>query len=144
MAEGARLESVFRGNSNQGSNPCLSAIYSRFCRVARFRNFLCHFNDRFHGTITLRQDGSDVSGVWHTSKGKSEPDDSVSGRIDGGTLTLWRFIGDAQQHFVLNLSADRSRLDGYGDGFFLSHTNLNMRRVVESPASGATALPQSK
>ena len=26
MAEGARLESVFRGNSNQGSNPCLSAI----------------------------------------------------------------------------------------------------------------------
>ena len=28
MAEGARLESVFRGNSNQGSNPCLSAIIS--------------------------------------------------------------------------------------------------------------------
>ena len=26
VAEGARLESVFRGNSNQGSNPCLSAI----------------------------------------------------------------------------------------------------------------------
>ena len=100
-----------------------------------------HFNDRFQGTITLRQDGSDVSGVWHTSKGKSEPDDSVSGRIDGNTLTLWRFIGDAQQHFVLNLSADRSRLDGYGDGFFLSHTNLNMLRVVEASAS-ATATPQ--
>ena len=28
VAEGARLESVFRGNSNQGSNPCLSAIIS--------------------------------------------------------------------------------------------------------------------
>ena len=26
MAEGARLESVYRGNSIQGSNPCLSAI----------------------------------------------------------------------------------------------------------------------
>ena len=26
MAEGARLESVFRGNSNLGSNPSLSAI----------------------------------------------------------------------------------------------------------------------
>ena len=26
MAEGARLESVFRGNSNVGSNPTLSAI----------------------------------------------------------------------------------------------------------------------
>ncbi len=28
MAEGARLESVFRGNSNVGSNPTLSAINS--------------------------------------------------------------------------------------------------------------------
>ena len=28
MAEGARLESVFRGNSNVGSNPTLSAIES--------------------------------------------------------------------------------------------------------------------
>ena len=27
MAEGARLESVFRGNSNVGSNPTLSASY---------------------------------------------------------------------------------------------------------------------
>ena len=26
MVEGARLESVYRGNSIQGSNPCLSAI----------------------------------------------------------------------------------------------------------------------
>ena len=27
MVEGARLESVFRGNSNVGSNPTLSATY---------------------------------------------------------------------------------------------------------------------
>jgi hypothetical protein len=27
VAEGARLESVFRGNSNVGSNPTLSATY---------------------------------------------------------------------------------------------------------------------
>ena len=27
VAEGARLESVFRGNSNVGSNPTLSAIF---------------------------------------------------------------------------------------------------------------------
>jgi hypothetical protein len=26
VVEGARLESVYRGNSIQGSNPCLSAI----------------------------------------------------------------------------------------------------------------------
>ena len=29
MVEGARLESVFRGNSNVGSNPTLSAIRNR-------------------------------------------------------------------------------------------------------------------
>lgn len=102
-----------------------------------------HFNDRFQGTIMLRQDGSDFTGIWHTSKGKSEPDDAVSGHIDGNTLTLWRFIGDAHQYFVLTLSADRSRLDGYGDGFFLNHTNLTMMRVVE-PASSAAATPPQK
>ncbi len=31
MAEGARLESVFRGNSNVGSNPTLSAIIFVSC-----------------------------------------------------------------------------------------------------------------
>ncbi len=30
MAEGARLESVYRGNSIQGSNPCLSAILASY------------------------------------------------------------------------------------------------------------------
>jgi len=92
-----------------------------------------HFNDRFQGTVTLRQDGSEFTGTWHTSKGKTEPDDTVSGRIDGNTVTLWRFIGDAQQHFVLTFSTDKSRLDGYGDGYFLNHTNLNMMRVVDAP-----------
>ena len=35
MVEGARLESVFRGNSNEGSNPSLSAIL-----FYRFFNYL--------------------------------------------------------------------------------------------------------
>ena len=86
-------------------------------------------NDRFQGTVTLRQEGSDFFGTWHTSKGKTEPDDAVSARVDGNTVTLWRFIGNEQQYFTLNLSADRSQLDGYGDGFFLNFTNLNMQRV---------------
>ena len=103
-----------------------------------------HFNGRFQGTILLRQAGSDITGAWHTSKGKTEPDDAVSVRVDGNTVWLWRFIGDAQQHFVLTLSADGSRLDGYGDGFFLSHTNLNMQRVVEPAASATATPPQSK
>jgi len=79
--------------------------------------------------VSLRQEGSYFTGTWHTSKGKSEPDDAVSARVDGNTVTLWRFIGNELQHFTLSLSADRSRLDGYGDGYFLNHTNLNMQRV---------------
>jgi hypothetical protein len=34
VAEGARLESVFRGNSNVGSNPTLSAIQSAAQRIS--------------------------------------------------------------------------------------------------------------
>ena len=33
MVEGARLESVFRGNSNEGSNPSLSATFPQSMRV---------------------------------------------------------------------------------------------------------------
>jgi hypothetical protein len=101
--------------------------------------FTC-FNDRFQGTVTLSQNGSEVTGTWHTSKGKTEPDDAVSGWIDRNTFTLWRFIGNEQQSYVLTLSADRSRLDGFGDGFFLNHTNLNMVRAVQ-PAVSLTVAP---
>src|SRR5579872_501986 len=75
-----------------------------------------HVNDRFQGTIMLRQDGSQFTGVWHTTKGKTEPHDAVTGRIDGNTVTLWSFIGNERQYFTLILSADRTKLDGYGDG----------------------------
>src|SRR5580658_8829273 len=91
-------------------------------------------DDRFQGWIVLRQSGPTFSGTWHTSRGKSEPDDAVTGRVDGNTVTLWRFIGDNRQSFALTLSADGSRLDGFGDGFFLNHTNLNMQRSG-SPAA---------
>ena len=36
MAEGARLESVFRGNSNVGSNPTLSAKFKAVISPCRF------------------------------------------------------------------------------------------------------------
>ena len=32
VAEGARLESVFAGNCNVGSNPTLSARYTQYCK----------------------------------------------------------------------------------------------------------------
>jgi len=100
-------------------------------------------NDRFQGTVTLRKDGTYFTGTWHTSEGKTEPDDAVSARVDGNTVTLWRFIGNERQYFVLTLSTDGSRLDGYGDGFFLNHTNLNMLRAVEPAASAPVTPPQS-
>ena len=35
MAEGARLESVYRGNSIEGSNPSLSAMYNKIKELYR-------------------------------------------------------------------------------------------------------------
>jgi hypothetical protein len=38
-------------------------------------------DDRFQGWIVLRQSGSIFRGTWHTSRGKSDPDDAVNGRF---------------------------------------------------------------
>jgi hypothetical protein len=101
-----------------------------------------HAEAHFQGTIVLRQTGSAITGTWHTSAGKSESDSSLAGRINGNTVTFTRSVGN-NQNFVLTLSADGNRLDGYGDGWFLNHTNLNMARVVE-PATSAVLPPHSK
>jgi len=98
-----------------------------------------HFDDRFQGWIVIHQSGNTFRGTWHTSRGKDEPDDQITGRIDGNTVTLWRFIGNNRQSYVLTLSADGNRLDGFGDGFFLNHTNLNMLRGAASAASPAAS-----
>jgi hypothetical protein len=44
---------------------------------------------------------------------------------------------------VLTLSADGNRLDGFGDGWFLSHTNLNMQRVAAKASSARTPSAQT-
>jgi len=98
-----------------------------------------HFDDRFQGEIALRQSGSALEGTWHTSSGKSEPDTLVTGSVNGGTVTLKRLLGSNQQTYALTLSADGNRLDGFGEGFFLHHTNLNMTRIPD--AKPATAPP---
>jgi hypothetical protein len=98
-----------------------------------------HFDDRFQGEITLRQSGSTLQGTWHTSSGKSEPDTPVTGSVDGAAVTLRRSLGSNQQSYALTLSADGNRLDGFGEGFFLHHTNLNMTRSAD--AKPATAPP---
>jgi hypothetical protein len=100
-----------------------------------------HFDDRFQGWITLRQSGSTLEGTWHTSSGKSEPDTLVTGSVDGTAVTLTRFLGSNQQSYALTLSADGNRLDGFGEGYFLHHTNLNMTRNEDAKA--ATAPPST-
>jgi len=100
-----------------------------------------HFDDRFQGSITLQQSGSTLQGTWHTSSGKSEPDTPVTGSVDGAAVTLRRSIGANQQSYTLMLSADGNGLDGFGEGYFLHHTNLNMTR--NGTARPATAPPST-
>jgi hypothetical protein len=100
-----------------------------------------HFDDRFQGSIALRQSGSALQGTWHTSSGKSEPDTLVTGSVDGTAVTLRRSLGPNQQSYALTLSADGNRLDGFGEGYFLHHTNLNLTRSGD--AKPATAPPST-
>jgi hypothetical protein len=108
-----------------------------------------HFDDRFQGWIALCQSGSTLQGTWHTSSGKSEPDTLVIGSVDGTAITLRRFLGANQQSYALTLSADGNRLDGFGEGYFLHHTNLNMTRSGDAkpataPPSTTSAAPSAK
>jgi hypothetical protein len=108
-----------------------------------------HFDDRFQGSITLRQSGSTLQGTWHTSSGKSEPDTLVTGSVDGATVTLLRSLGSNQQNYALTLSADGNSLDGFGEGYFLHHTNLNMTRSGDTkpptaPPSATSTAPSAK
>ena len=106
-----------------------------------------HFDDRFQGEITLRQSGSALQGTWHTSTGKSEPDSEVTGSVDGAAVTVKRILGTNQQTYALTLSADGTQLDGFGEGYFLHHTNLNMTRneapkpATAQPSATSTAPP---
>jgi hypothetical protein len=99
-----------------------------------------HFDDRFKGSITLQQSGSTLQGTWHTGSGKSEPDTPVTGSVDGAAVTLRRSLGPNQQTYTLTLSADGNGLDGFGEGYFLHHTNLNMtRNGVGKPATAPSS-----
>ena len=108
-----------------------------------------HFDDRFQGSIDLRQSGSALQGTWHTSSGKSEPDTSVTGSVDGAAVTLRRVLGPNQQSYALTLSSDGNSLDGFGEGYFLHHTNLNMTRSGQNkpaiaPPTTASTAPSAK
>jgi hypothetical protein len=92
-----------------------------------------HVAGRFSGTVALRQSGSSLTGTWHTAAGKVEPDTPVVGEIKGATIYLTRTIGNLRQDYVLTVSPDRDRIDGYGDGWGIQHGNLDLRRAVAAP-----------
>src|SRR5215469_16039409 len=108
-----------------------------------------HLDDRFQGWITLRQTGSTLEGTWHTSSGKSEPDTLVTGNVDGAAVTLRRTLGENQQTYALILSSHGNQLDGFGEGYFLHHTNLNMTRSGDAkpaavPPNATSTAPTPK
>jgi len=90
-----------------------------------------HDGDHFEGTITLKQSGAEVAGMWHTAAGKDEPDTELSGRAEGDTLYLRRSLMDEEQRYVLTISADGNRMEGFGYGWSLDHTNLDLTRISQ-------------
>ena len=122
--QGTSTKKVYTTDDMTGPAPALSQAAKDLSGTWSFT----HFDDRFQGWIALRQSGSTLQGTWHTSSGKSEPDTLVTGSVEGTAVTLRRSLGQNQQSYSLTLSADGKRLDGFGEGYFLHHTNLNMTR----------------
>ena len=98
-----------------------------------------------NGTIVLGQNGTELSGTWHSSA-KAEPDTLVAAKVYGNTVMLTRAVGSEQQTYILTLSADGKRLDGFGQGS-LNHAQLIMVLVAaatKSSSQPATVDQQSK
>ena len=116
-----RAEITFLVNNPQGTEPAINISGTWV---------FTHADGRFQGLIVLKEADWGVTGTWRTTKGKVEPDDQVVCQVEGRTVQLIRLIGSQlRQTYTLELSADGNRLDGFGEGFFLNHTNLNMQRV---------------
>jgi hypothetical protein len=88
-----------------------------------------------NGTLVLHQNGTEITGTWHTSL-KAEPDTLVAARVYGKTVILTRAVGSEQQTYILTLSADGKRLDGFGQGT-LNHAHLMLTWVGAAPKSSS-------
>ena len=91
-----------------------------------------HCNNQHRGYIKLKQSGNLITGIWHTTS-KKDDDNPVVGRVYGNTVALRRYKiwGNNEQTFNLSILEGGKQLYGYGEGFFLNHSDLNMRRVSE-------------
>ena len=89
-------------------------------------------NNQHRGYIRFNQSGSMLSGIWHTTS-KQEEDTPVVGQITGDTLVMRRskVWGSHDQDFTLSI-LNKDQISGFGEGFFLHHTDLRMARVKDS------------
>jgi hypothetical protein len=95
--------------------------------------FSSTWRDWHKGTITLKQDGTKLTGMWHTVEGKKEDDLPLFGEVVGDTVYITRYgiwgKTENQNKFTLNMYRDGKQLFGYGEGFFIHHADLNMARM---------------
>jgi hypothetical protein len=89
-------------------------------------------NNEHRGYVKLKQSGTLITGTWHTTS-KQEDDTPVIGTVNGNRVALRRskVWGSHDQTFDLEILHGGIQLYGYGEGFFLNHSDLNMRRVEE-------------
>ena len=132
---GASVEVSYGLRHDPPADPLKSARALETVPVVSGTWSFAHVGNRFQGTIVLRQAGPEVSGVWRTEKGKVEPDDQLTARIDGHIMYLTRSIANTnlEQKYVLTIYPDGNRIDGYGEGWGLNHSDLIMQRVPAAP-----------
>jgi len=90
-------------------------------------------HNEHRGYIKLKQSGTLITGIWHTTS-KQEDDTPIVGQVYGNKVALRRskVWGSHDQTFDLEILQGGVQLYGYGEGFFLHHSDLNMRRVEET------------
>lgn len=89
-------------------------------------------DNRGSGTVVLYESGSELNGTWHTAGEKGDSDTPVAARRLGTTVMLTRAVADRQNTYILALSEDGNRLEGFGQGS-LNHEKLSMVKTGPAP-----------
>ncbi len=103
--------------------------------------FSSTWRDWQSGRITLKQSGTQLTGMWHIIKGTKQEDLPLFGNIVDNTvyLTMYNIWGkrENQNKFTLSLLNGGNQLFGYGEGFFINHADLNMARADQTKKAGS-------
>ena len=77
--------------------------------------------DRYHGTMSVQQDGSRIAGTFHDDVAGTGG--TIEGTLDGTNLDFVRSVSGGKQHFVLTFSEDGSTASGTISGSWISGSN---------------------